>query len=158
MNLRRVVVLFCLSLLFASFAFGEAAYQITVRGLDAYRLSRLEGLVSDCVYDSTNDVAACVVSEAQMREVAKKGYGIATALIVPGSATASPLDTEKGSLSLDADFTDSDGDGMDDAWEAEKFGDLSHDGNGDMDAFGPASSPGNPLPGPDGVTDLWEYR
>ena len=41
-------------------------------------------------------------------------------------------------------FVDSDGDGMDDAWETAMFGDLSHDGTGDTDG--------------DGVSDLVEYK
>ncbi len=41
-------------------------------------------------------------------------------------------------------FVDSDGDGMDDAWESARFGDLSHDGMGDTDG--------------DGVSDLAEYK
>jgi Tol biopolymer transport system component len=43
-----------------------------------------------------------------------------------------------------ANFTDSDGDGMDDNWERKYFGDLSHDGTTDTDG--------------DGETDLQEYR
>lgn len=42
-----------------------------------------------------------------------------------------------------AAFTDSDNDGMDDAWEIDKFGDLSRDGTGDFDG--------------DGISDLDEY-
>ncbi len=38
---------------------------------------------------------------------------------------------------------DSDHDGMNDAWEIDNFGDLSHDGSADSDN--------------DGYSDLWEY-
>ena len=44
----------------------------------------------------------------------------------------------------DEDITDSDNDGMDDAWEIDNFGDLSQDGTGDYDE--------------DGLTDLEEYE
>ena len=154
--MRSVVVSTLLALFLSSFAVGETTYRLAVSGLTPYRLSRLEALVTECQYDPTNSVAACVVTESQMREVAKKRYRIGHATIVPGSAIA---ESGNGDIRLlDSGFTDTDGDGIDDAWETDNFGDLSHDGNGDNDAFGPDSSPGNPVPGPDGVTDLWEYR
>jgi len=57
---------------------------------------------------------------------------------------ASDLTVTKGNTSQDlfyfhtapADFGDSDGDGLDDNWEVQHFGDLSHDGTADTDGDG----------------------
>jgi hypothetical protein len=148
---------------------AETLYTVTIDALRAPdRVARLQSIARQCRVDPTQSVAVCSVTEEQLREVARKGYHIAKALIVPGSASAAArgetlvATADDGLVPLATlyatSFVDTDGDAMDDAWEIQNFGDLSHDGNADNDAVGPAGSPGNPVPGPDGVTDLWEYR
>jgi hypothetical protein len=71
------------------------------------------------------------------------GVGQAGSYLIKFAATDGQLISERSASIVINSAEDTDGDGMDDDWEREKFGDLSRDGTGDSDN--------------DGRTDLEEF-